>query len=157
MSVINFFAAATIMVFLIKTHKINKRNFRAMNNKIKHLYMLSDLLSNIAPTPIQLLFEKVRKKGPDIDLNKMQYEISRESYERGRKQLKELIDKAPDFETKSNLEKMLEEVEGMYNLYSTLDEDSSPEYIKRVMDDLHASMLKIASLKRGGSDDYSSR
>lgn len=127
------------------------KSFRKWNSRMSkieeeicHVHTLMDILaSGIVIPPARQLYHKVREAGPGADLDKLSRAASLENFETTRKRLIDMQSSTEDPEKIAQLNKMVEELEGMYNLYSTLDENSSPEYAEQVTRNLNKSIQRI--------------
>ena len=74
-------------------------------------------------------------------------QIMIESYSKARSMMKEEIENADDPLKRKKYEKGLEEIDGVFNLLSSVDEKSSEKYMFEVMANVAVSMDKLADLR----------
>ena len=122
--------------------------------RINHIYMLLDIVTNgLNSRPHQLIFNEFK----NIKMNELPNDykefmelikkISIENFEKTTKQLKSLIN-APNIDPirKENLEKRLIEIENIFVLMSTLNGEESNEFAQLTLQNVQASMLKLAEI-----------
>jgi len=125
----------SVILFLKRTEK-----------RISHLYSLIDVLSIGAFPMIKIIFNKMRTFDSFKDQNITK--LIRETYLSFLNEIREnLVKKKKDIEDPIELSmfnKNLNEIENVINLLSTIDENSSEEYIKQVMTDIEATFFKLS-------------
>ena len=149
-SIINMATPFILFLSIFMIFRTQRRIFKYVRMRTEHLYALMDILaSGICMPPVRILYRKIREKGPNVNMEEVKQEISQESFDESRKKLTYVIEHTDDEEKKKTFETLREELDGMYNLYSTLDKNSSPEYVEQVMGNLKATMMKMAMISSG--------
>lgn len=143
---VSFMAPLIVLGVLIATHKLNTKTIRRIIQKQEHIYMLMDILcSGLVVPPARDFYRKVREAGPGCDLKKLTYEASVENFTEMITKLRNFHEAVTDPAKKIQIERMIERLQGLFNLYSTLDENSSEEYCKQVWMDVQKSMQQMVS------------
>lgn len=138
-----------IIFLLITLHKyFNIVSF--LQKKVSHLSMLLDIAACGMCSPMhRALYEKFYKMDPDKALEKMKdkegimREISSEGYLKTRKALEKIKNNTEDPIQKELFEEAINELDGVYNLLSTIDKKTSPEHTDQIMNNVFSSLEKL--------------
>jgi hypothetical protein len=117
--------------------------------KIRQLFLITDLMaSRLGDTTFQKLYDQVRKMGiyDKKDLLKITQKINEEAYAEMRKNLDNLIKDNQDPIEKSKIEKIRDELDGIFNLFETVDDNSSEEHKQRVVQNMVEVVKKFKNL-----------
>jgi len=147
-----------------------------MSYYIGHLYALMDILSRgqnsfvqqqlynnlrtLDPKTLALKFGAMQENSKDaMQENSKDYLLQvrdplLQEYQRSRDILLKAIEKETDSEEKKYLEDLLQEFDGPFNLLSTLDANSSPEYTDSIKKTIDHSMAKLFEKMQGREKGY---
>jgi hypothetical protein len=142
--------------FILINLAIQAISFRIKNRKfmediilrIAHQYKLMDILCGGVPSLTRVFYAKLREMGPDKMPKTPQEELALlkdmafEKCSICRTILLERITSTDDEEEKAHYKNHLERMDGAVNLLSTLDENSSEEYVKKVLIDIAATTME---------------
>lgn len=149
--------SASILVLLLisfyhqrKSFLYSKKALNSAKKEIEHLLTLCDILSSGIIPPAANFYHRVREAGPGCDLEEVTRKANLTHFEQTRDKILQMRDITEDPEKKEKMQKMVDELEGMYNIYSTLDENSSKEYAEQVSNNLRKSIERIMT---GDFDD----
>ncbi len=163
-----FLIAVTIGLYLIMsrtfiihnlTHKrmdlIDKR-MGLIDKRMEYIFLLIDTIGGALYSPMhQAIYDKLRSMSPEEALeaakNKDNFlrEITSEGYIKTRKVLTEIKDKTDDPEKKQEYDTVLNELDGIFNLLSTIGKDSDPKHVQKIMENV---VLSIGKMRERGLD-----
>jgi leucyl-tRNA synthetase len=136
-----------------KTFEKQNKQLEILKESLRHVYLLLDMLGNGLCSPIhKALYQKIATLSIDKlpqnekDLIKLTQEMGLESFAKAQEKISELINTTDDIVQKEKYKLHLRELEGMFNLISTVDENSSEEYKVQVANELKESMMKVSRL-----------
>lgn len=92
----------------------------------------------------------IKEAGPDTDMAKITFDLSAKRHARLMDGLKQKIAMETDPDEKRKLSEMLKEMNGVFTIMSTLDPESSPDYVSKVAADVEAAMRRIMELRENG-------
>jgi hypothetical protein len=134
-------------IFVILTVR---NSFKSQKLIFKILRFQSNLMDVVACKLDPISYQQylvAKHAGPDAKhgdvirkLHHMQHQSMRQSF----------VDMLAETEVPENREKLesaIKEIDGIFLLTSTLDENSSQEYAEKVMQDVQASMCRLSELK----------
>jgi len=135
---------------LLKAVTIATDHINTLNGMIAHLYAV------ISAIPMPSHARKLLEMGPngmpknEAERRKFVSDVNMENYKEMRDKLSFAMEHAEDPDEKKRLGKMLEEADGLYNLFCTIDEKSSPEYFAQIMGEIPATLRRIMDTLQGG-------
>ena len=141
-----FFIFAMFMLFRIQQTILGYRM------DIVHVYELLDILSQGTCSPSAKLIYAITRKSGGIMLTKDKAKVIKEfsmnMFTQFKEQLAVMLEKAKEAEeeeAEKEIQTMIDNVDGVFNLVETVDEKSSPEHMQRVMREIFASVNDISS------------
>lgn len=135
-----------ILFFMFAAYRYQSKTVLRIIERQKHLHLLMDILaSGVVVPPVRDIYKRAREAGPGCDMNKISQEASLENFNSVVQKLHEMLNRTEDPVRRARLEKMIQEIEGMWNILSTLDENSSEEYGQQVMMDMQRTIHKMVS------------
>ena len=117
--------------------------------RILHLYQLTDFLSTATHPSLRMFYEKLRKENKPIDSarsNQIASEISSDTFKGLKKKLQEASTTETDPGRKMKIERVLKEVDDIYLLHQSVGPDSSEEYVKTIGENILQISTKVARM-----------
>ena len=144
---INSLLLVFIMVISIKSSRSTWGTLKMLSKRISHIYAVLDILIARPGTPpvLRSLYAMdpdkmpADRKGRMAMMSKMQLEM----YQDVRKNLTAMLDMAPEPQQKEKLKIMIQEFDSMATVLSTVDENSSEQYIEQVTNEIPATVARI--------------
>jgi hypothetical protein len=130
---------------------------KKLENQIKHLYILTDVLSEVQIMPIKVLYGQIRHLDPEKIITDRKEvlvtfrDAALKKFSESREALRDLLKDEHDPIERKRREKTLLELETVITLISTLDKDDSEQYIEDVLKNMAVSLDKIVGMQ---DDDY---
>lgn len=114
-----------------------------------HLYCLSEICGYSIESQVhRLLYEKLHNMNPisgTINMPSVMREVFIESYQIARNQIVALMSATENPELKDKMGEQLKDLDGIFNLLSTIDKDSEKNYTMSVLKDVQSTILRVAS------------
>jgi hypothetical protein len=127
-----------------------------LNKRMDYFILLIDVIAGGLCSPMhQTIYDKLRRLSPEealkVTKNKYEFlrEITTEGYAKSRKLLKEIKDKTDDPIKKEEYEAALAELDGIFNLLDSIGNESSPEHVRKIMDNV---LMSIDKMRQKGID-----
>ena len=146
------FLITLYILVIIRSHRTVKETYEKLVDlemRAAHKTILMEVLAEGMCSPIhRLIYAKLASMTPEQALkackNKEEFLrlITSESFVQARKELEMIMKEAPE-EQKEDLQEALEELDGMFNLLSSLDKDTPKEHVRQIMDNVGASIAKL--------------
>lgn len=139
-------------IFIFRSLSIHRRAIKAANTELIRFQILADICTSILPEPNKIIYNDIKfmpaDKIPknDNDSIMLVKDTSIKMYNNCMKKICYLIDNTDDLIQKNKLNEMKSELEGIFNLLSTIDENSSQEYKVDIIRNLEMSLDKIMRL-----------
>lgn len=137
---------ALLYFIVIRFFKILERN----QKDFLYVQILMDTIVGGIDSPIhRALYHKLRELSPDEALAAIKKKsdflksMTNDSFIEARKVLEKIKDKTEDSDKKEEYKKAIEELDGMFNLLSTIDENTAPEYVHQIMGNVLSSINKL--------------
>jgi hypothetical protein len=136
--------------------KIQKKE---QDDTFKQIFILLDTLNQgLCSVPHKALYTELRQLQPEqmplteSDRKKFFKEISFKNYVRARQKINERINSLTSEEQRQNLKTQLNQIDSINDLVQTIDENSSEDYMKVVMQNVYLCLQKIAELEQSNFD-----
>ena len=153
-------APLAALAFIITMMKAQRKVIRVIfQDMVKlaqfsaQLFVLTDILSEGIHPSLRMFYRQFRKLSPDkLPKDKKEEfallrDMAMERFNAGRDFLLHSLREQNDPDEQERIRNHLTEIEGMITLLSTIDDNTSDEYVSSVMKDLMASMHKLAHLE----------
>ena len=137
-------------------HNLTHKRIDLIDKKMRYIFLLIDTVGGGICSPLhQAIFDKLRNMSSEEALeaaknkNNFLREITSEGYVKTRKILTKIKEKTEDPEKKEEYKAAIDELDGVFNLLSTIDKDSDPEHVQKIMENV---VLSIGKMKERGLD-----
>ncbi len=148
-------APLIIIILLILINRNYMSIIKTISKRLSLQEKLLDLMFTGVPPFIREIANKI-KSGEQVDIEKELESGKGDTIQRSyhsitgmREEIEDAKENATDPMEIANYNEQLKEIDGVITLLSTLDEDSSPEFVDSVMKDVKASLMRLVS-KGGG-------
>ena len=143
--------SANIVLLLVLIYSLSSLHkfYSKTRDEVNHIYMLLDLFSTMMPSFIKGFYNVLRNKGPvkPEQLNKLKDEWINSSFKDLQSSINRMTSEMTDPILKARLEKMKTCMETAYTLITTLDNNSSPEFIAQISNELQTLFVEMNNLR----------
>lgn len=160
--ILPLFPIFTTIVTLIALYTLIRmsRSFfsliKNLQDQIDHIYILIDSMAGGVCSPMhRSIYLKLRKLSPaeakkaSKDKGKFLRSVTTEGYVETRDKLKKIIEATTDPLEVKKFEGAIEELDGIFNLLDTIDHESDPEHINKIMENV---LMSVDKLRNRGLD-----
>jgi uncharacterized OB-fold protein len=137
-------------------HNLTHKKMDLMDKKMKYILLLIDTIGGGICSPLhQAIFYKLRSMSPEEALeaaknkNNFLREITSEGYVKTREILTKIKEKTEDPEKKKEYKVAIDELDGVFNLLSTIGENSDPKHVQKIMENV---VLSLGKMREKGLD-----
>lgn len=141
---------ALIMNRFYKVSVLTHKRIDFIDKRIEYLILLIDTAGSGLCSPMhRAIYDKLRSMDPEEaleaarDKNSFLREVTSEGYAKTREVLAEIRNKTDNPDKKKEYDTALEELDGIFNLLSTIGKDSDPEHVQKIMDNVAMSISKM--------------
>jgi len=145
-NIIDLFVPLVLIIFYIiyimRLHKVHQK-------EIIHIRFLMDTLAAGMCSPShKAMYHKLSEMTPEKALEAMKDKsefcrlMTTESFIEARKVLEKIMSEIPP-EKKEEFQEAIDELDGMFNLLSTIDNNTSKEHVDKIMNEIGVSLNKL--------------